>query len=149
LAVHQGSLLAGTTILRSDHTASICCCACCSDSNLPLHRPACLRAELGHWKLRHTPINFVMSQFITLANFLLFAGMRTAPGLFESFGFDKSRPAFIAFVLFQFVVAPVDEVRLLLLLLGCCTGLHSSVIGFCVCPMPWYMTVVASCSTVH
>ncbi|WIA16071.1 hypothetical protein OEZ85_012796 [Tetradesmus obliquus] len=71
---------------------------------------AVLAHELGHWKLRHTPINFVMSQFITLANFLLFAGMRTAPGLFESFGFDKSRPAFIAFVLFQFVVAPVDEV---------------------------------------
>ncbi|KAF6266083.1 peptidase family M48-domain-containing protein [Scenedesmus sp. NREL 46B-D3] len=61
---------------------------------------AVLAHELGHWKLRHTPINFVMSQFITLANFLLFAG----------FGFGKSRPAFIAFVLFQYLVTPVDEV---------------------------------------
>jgi hypothetical protein len=52
-----------------------------------------------------------MGQFITLANFLLFAGVRTAPGLFQSFGFDKSRPAFIAFVLFQYLVSPVDEVR--------------------------------------
>jgi STE24 endopeptidase len=76
-----------------------------------------LYAELGHWKLRHTPINFVMGQFITLANFLLFAGVRTAPGLFESFGFDKSRPAFIAFVLFQYLVSPVDEVGPLAVLL--------------------------------
>jgi hypothetical protein len=58
-----------------------------------------------------------MGQFITLANFLLFAGVRTAPGLFESFGFDKSRPAFIAFVLFQYLVSPVDEVRPLAILL--------------------------------
>lgn len=54
-----------------------------------------------------------MAQFITLANFLVFAAMRNAPGLYESFGFKDARPAFIAFILFQQVVAPMDEVRTL------------------------------------
>lgn len=45
-----------------------------------------------------------------LANFMLFALMRNAPGLYEDFGFTKGRPAFISFVLFQYLVTPVDEV---------------------------------------
>eukprot|EP00878_Enallax_costatus_P026201 GHUV01028086.1.p1 GENE.GHUV01028086.1~~GHUV01028086.1.p1 ORF type:complete len:396 (+),score=102.81 GHUV01028086.1:414-1601(+) len=78
----------------------------CSDEQVV----AVLAHELGHWKLRHTPINFVMGQFIMLTNFLLFAAMRNAPALYESFGFRDSRPAFIAFLLFQYVVSPMDEV---------------------------------------
>lgn len=67
-------------------------------------------AELGHWKLGHTPINFCMGQFIILANFLLFAAVRNTPGLYESFGFTQDRPALVAFLLFQFLMTPVDEV---------------------------------------
>eukprot|EP00879_Flechtneria_rotunda_P033237 GHRR01036789.1.p3 GENE.GHRR01036789.1~~GHRR01036789.1.p3 ORF type:complete len:127 (+),score=46.82 GHRR01036789.1:358-738(+) len=51
-----------------------------------------------------------MGQIIMLANFVLFAALRNAPGLYESFGFKDSKPAFIAFVLFQYIVSPVDEV---------------------------------------
>lgn len=51
-----------------------------------------------------------MGQLILLANFLLFAGMRNAPGLYESFGFTQDRPVLVAFLLFQFLVAPMDEV---------------------------------------
>jgi hypothetical protein len=71
----------------------------------------CLHStELGHWKLRHTPVNFVMGQIITLVQFLLFTLMRNSEGLYDSFGFTEARPAFIAFLLFQFVISPVDEV---------------------------------------
>jgi STE24 endopeptidase len=71
----------------------------------------CAIAELGHWKLGHTPINFTMGQFVMLCNFLLFAAVRNAPGLYESFGFTKDKPALVAFLLFNFLVSPVDEVR--------------------------------------
>lgn len=56
-----------------------------------------------------------MGQFIILANFLLFAAIRNAPGLYESFGFTQDRPALVAFLLFQFLMAPMDEVCLCLL----------------------------------
>ena len=71
-------------------------------------------AELGHWKLRHTPVNFLMGQIIMLVNFMLFTLMRNSEELYDSFGFTDARPAFIAFVLFQFVMSPVDEVSRLL-----------------------------------
>lgn len=68
-------------------------------------------SELGHWKLGHTPINFVLTQAVMLANFLLFAALRNTPGLYESFGFGShDRPALVAFLLFQILVAPMDEV---------------------------------------
>lgn len=51
-----------------------------------------------------------MGQCIMLANFLLFAAVRNTPGLYESFGFTKDRPALVAFLLFQFLMGPVDEV---------------------------------------
>lgn len=70
-----------------------------------------MNAELGHWKLGHTPINFTMGQLIMLANFMLFAAVRNTPGLYESFGFTQDRPALVAFFLFQFLLGPLDEVR--------------------------------------
>lgn len=51
-----------------------------------------------------------MGQFILLANFLLFAAVRNTPGLYESFGFTHDRPALVAFLLFQLLMAPMDEV---------------------------------------
>lgn len=71
---------------------------------------AVLAHELGHWKLRHTPINFIMGQAIMLVQFGLFTLIRNSDSLYESFGFTEAKPAFIAFVLFQFILSPVDEV---------------------------------------
>lgn len=65
----------------------------------------------GHWKLGHTPKNFVLSQVVILAQMSLFTFTRTAPGLFESFGFIKEQPVFMSIVLFQLLQGPIDEVR--------------------------------------
>jgi len=45
-----------------------------------------------------------------LCNFLLLAAIRTAPGLYEAFGFKEEKPALIALLLFSFLVSPMDEV---------------------------------------
>jgi STE24 endopeptidase len=71
---------------------------------------AVLAHELGHWKLRHLSINFIMGSLIMLCNFLLLAAIRTAPGLYEAFGFKQDKPALIALLLFSFLVSPMDEV---------------------------------------
>lgn len=68
-------------------------------------------AELGHWKLRHTPMMFAAQQVIILSQFALFTLIRNSGELYTSFGFTQERPAFLAFVLFQLLVAPLDEVR--------------------------------------
>jgi hypothetical protein len=65
----------------------------------------------GHWKLGHTPKNFVLSQVVIFAQMSLFTFTRTAPGLFESFGFIKEQPVFMSIVLFQLLQGPIDEVR--------------------------------------
>lgn len=57
------------------------------------------------------PINFAMGQAVLLAQFALFALVRSAPGLYEAFGFYEARPALIALVLFSYLSAPLDEVR--------------------------------------
>eukprot|EP01025_Chloroclados_australasicus_P060823 TRINITY_DN7869_c0_g1_i1.p4 TRINITY_DN7869_c0_g1~~TRINITY_DN7869_c0_g1_i1.p4 ORF type:complete len:174 (+),score=23.36 TRINITY_DN7869_c0_g1_i1:116-637(+) len=72
---------------------------------------AVLAHELGHWKLRHTPFLFVMSQFLILAQFSLFALLRSSEALYSSFGFDGVlKPAFISLVLFQMISSPMDAV---------------------------------------
>ncbi|DBA93318.1 hypothetical protein WJX79_004642 [Trebouxia sp. C0005] len=76
---------------------------------------AVLAHELGHWKLGHTPKNFVLSQVVILAQMSLFTFTRTAPGLFESFGFIKEQPVFMSIVLFQLLQGPIDEVLGLLI----------------------------------
>ena len=65
----------------------------------------------GHWKLGHTPKNFVLSQVVIFAQMSLFTFTRTAPGLFESFGFIMEQPVFMSIVLFQLLQGPIDEVR--------------------------------------
>ena len=64
----------------------------------------------GHWKLGHTKRNLVMVQVVLFLQFALFGLIRTAPGLFRSFGFVHRQPAFIAFTLFQLIIGPLDEV---------------------------------------
>lgn len=76
---------------------------------------AVLAHELGHWKLGHTPKNFVLSQVVIFAQMCLFTFTRTAPGLFESFGFVNEQPVFISIVLFQLLQGPIDEVLGLLI----------------------------------
>uniref|UniRef100_A0A7S0RQZ8 CAAX prenyl protease n=1 Tax=Chlamydomonas leiostraca TaxID=1034604 RepID=A0A7S0RQZ8_9CHLO len=72
---------------------------------------AVLAHELGHWKLRHTPVNFVAGMGLTAAQFCLLALVRSCAALYESFGFAPGvRPALVALVLFQLMVAPLDEV---------------------------------------
>ena len=63
----------------------------------------------GHWKLGHTVKNLVIVQAQMLFSFVLFSLVRTAPGLFSSFGF-QGRPAFIAYTLFSIISAPLSEV---------------------------------------
>lgn len=71
---------------------------------------AVLAHELGHWKLRHTAVLFIVSQVVMLAQFSLFAWLRASDSLFTSFGFHDAKPAFMSFILFQYVSAPIDEV---------------------------------------
>ena len=52
-----------------------------------------------------------MVQVVLFLQFALFGLIRTAPGLFRSFGFVHRQPAFIAFTLFQLIIGPLDEVR--------------------------------------
>lgn len=64
----------------------------------------------GHWKLGHTPKNFLLGQVVILSQMSLFTFFRAAPGLFESFGFLKDQPVFMSIVLFQLLQGPLDEV---------------------------------------
>jgi hypothetical protein len=85
----------------------------CAECNPAAPHPFPLRRrppELGHWKLRHVPTTFALGQLLTLAQFSLFAAVRSAPGLYESFGFTHAKPAVIALVLFGYLSAPIDEV---------------------------------------
>ncbi len=68
-------------------------------------------ARAGHWKLGHTLRNMALMQAHLLLSFSLFAAVRTSPALFASFGFRDARPAVIAFMLFQFISAPLEEAR--------------------------------------
>lgn len=71
---------------------------------------AVLAHELGHWKLGHMPKLLVAHQLVSLAQLSLFTLVRNAPGVFESFGFAAGeRPALGAFLLFQYLIGPVDE----------------------------------------
>lgn len=77
---------------------------------------AVLAHELGHWKLRHTPQLFTINQLVLLAQFSLFTLVRNSTHLAASFGFGgpaggaaAAAPAFVALILFQFIVSPLDE----------------------------------------
>lgn len=76
---------------------------------------AVLAHELGHWALGHTPMLFVSGQLMLGAQLALFAAVKGAPGLHQSFGFSAGeRPALAALVLFQLMTGPLDELLSLL-----------------------------------
>jgi hypothetical protein len=57
------------------------------------------------------PKLLVASQAVTLAQLLVFTAVRTTPGIFASFGFVAEQPVLAGFILFQYIIGPVDEVR--------------------------------------
>jgi len=71
---------------------------------------AVLAHELGHWKMSHNLYNFAMMQFVLLSQFLLFSLIWRSENLFVSFGFVEDQPAFVSFILFSFISAPMNEI---------------------------------------
>ena len=71
---------------------------------------AVIAHELAHWKLGHNWKNFVVMQAVALGEFSLFSLVQNSPGLLASFGFLDERPALIKFMLFNYMLGPVDEV---------------------------------------
>lgn len=69
---------------------------------------AVLAHELGHWKLKHTYKNLMLGQLTILMQFALFEAMNS-PALLQSFGFVE-QPVLLSFVVFSFVISPIDEV---------------------------------------
>jgi len=79
---------------------------------------AILGHELGHWKLGHTVVNFVVTQLYFGAAFYFFSQCYTSGDLYAAFGFDgaitgestRPIPTIIALLLFfQTLWAPVDK----------------------------------------
>ena len=68
----------------------------------------------GHWKMKHTVINFTISQLYTGAAFYAFSLCYTSHELYRAFGFDdpsRPVPTIIALLLFfSTVFEPVDKV---------------------------------------
>lgn len=125
---------------------------------------AILGHELGHWKLGHTLMNFVVTQMYTGAAFYVFSLTYTNQDLHAAFGFNdpaRATPTIVTLLLFfQTIWAPVDKILSFLLTvfsrmnefaadkfsfgLGMSKKLQS---GLCkihlenlgaMCPDPWY-----------
>ena len=71
---------------------------------------AILAHELGHWKLKHTPVLLVSSMTILLLQLSAYTFISNSSGLFEDFGFHTTKPAFIGLLLFQYIISPIDVV---------------------------------------
>jgi hypothetical protein len=61
---------------------------------------------LGVCQRKHPQVG----QLVTLVQFSIFTLVRTSDDLFESFGFTGSKPAFVAFLLFNYISGPLDKV---------------------------------------
>ncbi|VDM97919.1 unnamed protein product [Thelazia callipaeda] len=71
---------------------------------------AVLGHELGHWALWHTIINLVLTEINLLLLLAVFAKFYRHTSLFHAFGFEKSKPAIIGFmIVFQYITAPYNE----------------------------------------
>ncbi|KAB7497889.1 CAAX prenyl protease 1-like protein [Armadillidium nasatum] len=72
---------------------------------------AVLGHELGHWKLNHVLKGIIISQVNMFLMFFAFGSLYRYSPLYRAFGFHKSQPAFIGFIIvMQFVFAPYSEV---------------------------------------
>jgi len=68
---------------------------------------AVLGHELGHWKLNHTVKMLAINNLHILFQFWLFGQVLSNKQLYLDFGFD-SMPTLIGFMLFQYILSPVD-----------------------------------------
>lgn len=71
---------------------------------------AVLAHELGHWSLGHIQKNLVLANVVLLCQFLLFDVVQHNDSVLADFGFVKQRPALARFILFTYLLAPLDEV---------------------------------------
>jgi len=71
---------------------------------------AVLAHELGHWALNHTTKTLVIAQVHLFIIFALFSAFIDNNSLYYSFGFYNEKPAMIGFLLFNFILGPVDSV---------------------------------------
>ncbi|KAK4219222.1 CAAX prenyl protease 1 [Rhypophila decipiens] len=76
---------------------------------------AVLAHELGHWKLGHTSRLFMISQAHFFYIFSLFSVFVNNKSLYADFGFTKTHPIIIGFLLFSDVLGPMDTVIKLLM----------------------------------
>ncbi|KAM7204377.1 CAAX prenyl protease 1 [Rhypophila sp. PSN 637] len=76
---------------------------------------AVLAHELGHWKLGHTSRLFMISQAHFFYIFSLFSLFINNKSLYADFGFTKTHPIIIGFLLFSDVLGPMDTVIKLLM----------------------------------
>uniref|UniRef100_A0A915CQV8 Ste24 endopeptidase n=1 Tax=Ditylenchus dipsaci TaxID=166011 RepID=A0A915CQV8_9BILA len=71
---------------------------------------AVLHHELGHWKLGHTLLDHLISEIESLMSFAIFALLYQYKPLYSAFGFE-GQPIYIGMILiFDYVLAPYDEV---------------------------------------
>ena len=71
---------------------------------------AVIAHELAHWQLGHNWKNFVIMQAVAFGELSLFSLVQNSGELMASFGFVDERPALIKFLLFNYLIGPVDEV---------------------------------------
>ncbi|KAG0330030.1 hypothetical protein BG004_002190, partial [Podila humilis] len=71
---------------------------------------AVLAHELGHWSCNHTLKMLLFGQAQLFAVFYLFSQFIDNVDMFKSFGFVDATPAFIGFLLFQYLYTPVESV---------------------------------------
>lgn len=76
---------------------------------------AVLSHELGHWSLSHTTKLFGIAQFHMFYIFALFSVFIDNASLYSSFGFHRTHPIIIGFILFSDALAPMDAVVKLLM----------------------------------
>ncbi|KAK3378503.1 peptidase family M48-domain-containing protein [Podospora didyma] len=76
---------------------------------------AVLAHELGHWKLGHTTRLFGISQIHFFYLFSLFSVFVNNSSLYADFGFTKTHPIIVGFLLFSDVLGPMDTVIKLLM----------------------------------
>ncbi|KAF2474675.1 CaaX prenyl protease [Lindgomyces ingoldianus] len=76
---------------------------------------AVLAHELGHWKKGHTTRLLLISQVHLFYIFALFSVFISNKSVYDDFGFHKSRPVLIGFLLFNEILSPTDAILKLLM----------------------------------
>lgn len=67
-----------------------------------------IAAGAGHWRLGHVLRNFVLAQAFMLFQFAAFALLQHNSKLQKDFGFVAVQPALVQFILFGYLLSPLD-----------------------------------------